>query len=272
MLVIKLRSDLHIHTLYSDGELDEYQIIKEIEKAELDEFSICDHDTIEGSKKVFNLIAKENVKAIFHSGVELSSRYKDVNIHLLVRDFNLDDENMKYLIDKINRLRKQRTNFMLEFVERVYGINIDRSKVKEIEDKTNSFGKPHLYKILLTYGDFKRDEYYKNMDRFNCDNFKLDAIEVFEKLKNREGYITLAHPVEIMREYNLSYEDIDNLVGELVECGLKGLETKHSNHTNKDYLVFSKIAKKYKLIETTGSDFHGEGVKPGLKIGMFEKR
>ena len=116
-MVIKMKSDLHIHTLYSDGELDEYEIIKEIEKAELDEFAICDHDTIEGSKRVFDLLSKENVKAIFHSGVELSSRYKDINLHLLVRDFNLCDENMKYLIDKINRLRKQRTDFMLEFVK-----------------------------------------------------------------------------------------------------------------------------------------------------------
>ena len=96
--------------------------------------------------------------------------------------------------------------------------------------------------------------------------------EVLEKLKDSSCYVTLAHPIEVMKEYNLSYSDIDRLVSELSELGLKGVETRHSNHTYNDYLEFSNIAKKYNLIETEGSDFHGEGVKPGLKIGMIEKR
>ena len=50
-------NDLHIHTKYSDGELDEYEIIKEVINSNIKEFSICDHDTIEGSKKVFDVFA-----------------------------------------------------------------------------------------------------------------------------------------------------------------------------------------------------------------------
>lgn len=264
--------DLHIHTKYSDGELSEHQIIDEVIKSGIKEFSICDHDTIEGSQKVSKILEDNSCGLIFHSGVELSSRYKNVNIHLLVRDFKYDDENILYLVDKIAKLRKERIKIMLELVKDVYGIDIDFKEVEEIASTTNSFGKPHLYKILLRYGEYDREEYYRNMDKLKSDSFKLDAVEVLERLKNSSCSVTLAHPIEIMKEYHLTYNDIDNLVYELSILGLKGVETKHSNHTYEDYLQFLNIAKKYNLLETPGSDFHGEGVKPGLKIGMIEKR
>jgi len=52
--------DLHIHTKYSDGELDELEIIEEVIKCGVKEFAIADHDTIEGSKKVYNLLSKHS--------------------------------------------------------------------------------------------------------------------------------------------------------------------------------------------------------------------
>ena len=61
MLVMIMKSDLHIHTKYSDGELDEYEVINEVIKSNVKEFAICDHDTIEGSKKVYDLLNCKNV-------------------------------------------------------------------------------------------------------------------------------------------------------------------------------------------------------------------
>ena len=267
-----MKIDLHIHTSYSDGELNEYEIIKEVLSSGINEFSICDHDTIEGSERVSKLIKEKPCGLIYHSGVEFSSRFENINMHLLVRDYDYSDKNIKYLVDKISKLRKQRIESMLELVKDVYNIEIDRNKVNEMQETTNSFGKPHLYKILLTYGDFDREQYYRHMDRLQSGNLKLDAKEVLGLLSNSSCYVTLAHPIEVMKEYNLTYDDIDGLVSELANLGLRGLETKHSSQTYQDYLIFSKIAKKYGLTETSGSDFHGEGVKPGLKIGMIEKR
>ena len=267
-----MKQDLHIHTIYSDGELNEYEIIEEVLKSDVEEFSICDHDTIMGSEKVYNLLLKDNYKLIFHSGIELSCRYENVNMHLLVRDFKYDDKNMIYLIEKISKLRDERIKYMVEYVNDIYKVNIKEKAIDEILKCTDSFGKPHLYKILLTYGDYDRKEYYSKMDNLNVDRFKLDTKEVFELLKYSGCNITLAHPIEIIREYKLTYQDIDSLICELSKIGLYGVETRHSNQTNSDYLKFSKMAQKYGLVETCGSDFHGEGVKPGIKIGMIEKR
>lgn len=266
--------DLHIHTKYSDGEFDEFQIIEAIREAGIDEFAICDHDTIEGSLKVSELL-KNSKEIICHLGVELSCHiydmYGGMDVHLLVRDFDKDDEIVNSLISKIAYLRKQKIQRMVDLVYKVYDIKISQEEIEEKEKLTNSFGKPHIYAILSNHGDFDRETFYKNMRALKADDLKLNAIEVAKVLKDKKGYVTLAHPKEIMEEYNLTYEDIDKIVNVLVSNGLKGLETRHSKHSEEDCEVFSLIAKKNGLIETMGSDYHGPNVKPNVKLGVCVK-
>ena len=98
--------DLHIHTKYSDGEFDEQQILEEIESAGITEFAICDHDTITGSQKVFELLKKQNKKIIFHSGIELTCRLNlfntSINMHILFYDFDYDCPALKEIISEIS--------------------------------------------------------------------------------------------------------------------------------------------------------------------------
>ena len=96
------------------------------------------------------------------------------------------------------------------------------------------------------------------MKRLESRKFKIDAKVAIDYIHKANGNITLAHPIEIMQEYNLNYNDIEKLVKYLASIGLDGLETRHSKQTQKDYEIFSNIAKKYGLFETCGCDFHGE--------------
>lgn len=262
--------DLHIHTIYSDGEYNEIEIIKEIVKNGITEFAICDHDTIEGSKKVSKLV---NNELIFHSGVELTCRLKQfggVNMHILARDFDFNDNNMIGLIEEISALRLKKIKRMVDYVENIYHIKIDPKKIDEILKTTKSFGKPHIYKILSSYGKFNREEFYEYMNKLDTSDLKLDAVETIKTINKTKGYATLAHPIEVMKEYNFSYKQIDKIIEFLAKQGLKGLETKHSSQTFKDSIEYSKIAKKYNLVETCGSDYHGPNVKPEVKLGMCQ--
>ena len=65
------------------------------------------------------------------------------------------------------------------------------------------------------------------------------------------------------------YEEIEAVIERAKEKGVKrflvvGYDVKTS-------FLALEIAKKYDLIESCGSDFHGENVKPGLKIGQIFK-
>ena len=97
--------------------------------------------------------------------------------------------------------------------------------------------------------------------------------EIFYKSQNCEiGQTRKYHLLPVIENaLMLADQEIDELVGELKQYGLKGLETRHSSQTREDYLEFAKIAKKYNLIETCGSDYHGPNVKPWLELGMIEK-
>lgn len=265
-------TDLHIHTKYSDGEYNEKEIIEKVKKAGIKEFAICDHDTIEGSFKVYKKLKESNEKLIFHSGVELSCRAtqfnKPMNCHILVRDFDYNDEVILNLVNKISKLRMKKIDRMVELVKLAYNIEIKQSEIDEVLKKTNSFGKPHIYQILSNYGDFDRSEYYACMDKLNSNDLKISVEEVIKLLKNRKVNITLAHPMEIKKEYNLSFIELDRFIKYLKDLGLNTLETKHSSHTKFDCAMLSFMADSYDLNESEGSDYHGPKVKPNVKLGQ----
>ena len=52
------------------------------------------------------------------------------------------------------------------------------------------------------------------------------------------------------------------------EEGLSGIEAYHSGHTKEDIEKYLELAKKYDLVITSGSDFHGINVKPEVKLAM----
>lgn len=49
--------------------------------------------------------------------------------------------------------------------------------------------------------------------------------------------------------------------------GLDGVEVYYSTYTEDDTHFMQQLCEKYQLLESGGSDFHGES-KPGLQMGM----
>jgi hypothetical protein len=77
------------------------------------------------------------------------------------------------------------------------------------------------------------------------------------------GLAVLAHPIR------LGVRDVaaeDALIGQLREAGVSGLEVYHSDHGPADIARYGRIAKKYGLAVTGGSDFHGDA-KPEVALG-----
>ena len=53
----------------------------------------------------------------------------------------------------------------------------------------------------------------------------------------------------------------------MISCGLKGIEVYHSSHSKEEMDYYLKIANKYDLLISGGSDFHGKSVKPDIELG-----
>lgn len=94
--------DLHIHSNYSDGDLEVEQIFEKIKNEDIKYFSITDHDFIKGCKKIKSYIDK-NIK--FITGGEFSSIYK---MHILGYFVNVENKELNSLIHIIHDKRKEK--------------------------------------------------------------------------------------------------------------------------------------------------------------------
>ena len=60
--------------------------------------------------------------------------------------------------------------------------------------------------------------------------------------------------------------DIEEIIKDFIEKGIDGIEVYNTIHTLKDMRRYLNLAKKYNLLITGGSDFHGNS-HPEREIG-----
>jgi hypothetical protein len=61
--------------------------------------------------------------------------------------------------------------------------------------------------------------------------------------------------------------ELDKLIQQLVEEGLKGMEVYYPEHSFSDVVQYKSLAERYGLLLTGGTDYHGME-KNGLDIGV----
>ena len=254
---------------------DEDEIVEKVKEAQIKEFCICDHDTIEGSEKVCKVVKEKYPELIFHSGIELTCRIGDIfggiNVHMLARDFDYSNEHILSFVQEMKQKRIKKAYTMRDQIKQLFDVFISDEEIDEKLKTTDSFGKPHIYTLLLKHKDVSRLEFFDKMNKFHNEDFKLDIKKVVSQLKDDGCQITLAHPIEIMEENNLSYDQVEEIVKYLADLGINALETKHSKISHQDNDIFSNMAKKYNLTETCGSDYHGPTVKPNVHLAGIYK-
>ena len=105
------------------------------------------------------------------------------------------------------------------------------------------------------------EDYHQKVKRF-----KAEAKICLEAIKAAGGKASLAHP------YQVGLEDgaLEELVAQLKEDGLDAIECYYPRHTTEQTAFYLRLAKKYNLHITGGSDFHGEKVKPDIQLAAWE--
>ena len=76
----------------------------------------------------------------------------------------------------------------------------------------------------------------------------------------------LAHPYQI----GIGNDELDRLTAELAGYGLEAIECHYPKYTREQESFYLGLAQKYHLHVTGGSDFHGEAVKPDIKLAALE--
>lgn len=260
---------MHIHTIYSDGEYTPNEIIEMAIDRDIDTIAITDHDTINGVKQINrNEEFIKNSGITIFNGVEISCKWDLGTMHVLGYDFDIENQELNEWFNILRTNRMNSTLSVMEQIKRDYGITFNYQDIIDMINK-NNIGRPDLAKLCIKYGFCNTVDEAFNLylnpakEKVRGTNKKIEYQECFKLIKNSGGLVVLAHP----KTLNLNDDDLNILLNQMKLQGLDGIEVYNSIHTEKDSQLYLEFARKYDLLISGGSDYHGPNVKPKVKLG-----
>lgn len=255
--------DLHVHSTASDGTFAPKEVVKLAAKAGLSAFALTDHDTVKGVDEAIEAAEKLNLEVI--PGVEISTRYKEKEIHIV--GLFLDHHNSQLLAGLGNEIdiRNKRNQMLIEkFNENGFPVTMEEM-LTMFPDSVIT--RAHFASYMVKKGYVK-----STLDAFNrylgegmplyVPRDKKSPEEAIKLITSAGGVAILAHPLL----YHLTMGELRDLCIMLKKLGLVGIESMYSTYKGFDELFVKNLAKEVGLLESGGSDFHGAN-KPHIKIG-----
>lgn len=264
-----MKIDLHIHSSASDGTLAPGEILSLAYRLNLGAISITDHDTVLGVKDALQIGIPESIK--FITGVEISVtppaffRFSG-SCHILGYFIRLDDPELNRSLKMLQAARESRAPRIIERLE-VLGIGLSMDEVLTVSGG-GQIGRPHIARAMVNKHLVRSiheafDLYLGRGKPAYVDKYRMNCEQAIQIIANAGGIPVLAHPVLLNIRQN---EVLEAFIRELKEMGLKGMEVYYPEHSIIHQRFYFDMAKRYELLMTGGSDFHGS-LKPDIQMG-----
>ncbi len=258
--------DLHMHSLASDGRLPAAKLVEEAVALGLQGIALTDHDNVAGLSEA--IAAAEARDLEFIPGVEFTTDYGDQEAHILGYeiDYTLPELTHKFQIIKTARLERAR-----EIVMKLnrQGLPLVWEQVEPCLKQQGFVGRPAIFQLMEKNNlvdPLQRNKYFDYYLGSNgvayVPHYEIETAEAIALILKAGGVPVLAHPG---RQGN------EGLIAELVDCGLQGLEVYYPTHSAEMIDGYLKLAEKYDLYVTGGSDFHGDPVHAPLGATVVAK-
>jgi predicted metal-dependent phosphoesterase TrpH len=221
--------------------------------------AITDHDTVDGLEE--GSAEAQRVGIGFVPGVELSVEYRDQDLHILAYWVDPADHGLSTLLEQVSRSRVVRARRILSRLHGL-GVRLSMDAVAEQARASRSLGRAHIARALIEIGEAGTfaDAFARYLG-FGAPAYvpkeTVGPVEALRVLREAGGVPVLAHP---------GIYQLDGTWEILLRAGLAGIETDHPMHTAKQVAGFRRLAERYDLVATGGSDFHG-GDSPQSPIG-----
>ena len=198
------------------------------------------------------------------SGVEISTGYLGKEVHIV----GLFLEQEKYakltdFLDVINR-RKEESNRALVAALHTAGYELSYGEIRERHQ--GNVNRAVIASELLRKGYIhEMKEAFRGVlsakNGLYIPPERIPALEAVRFLHAINAVPVLAHPF-----LSLTEDELRGLLAEAKEKGLAAMETRYSIYAPEVTAAASAIAREFKLLESGGSDFHGEN-KPDIHLG-----
>jgi len=242
-------ADLHLHTNFSDGTYTPEELVGHAVRHGLSAIALTDHDTVAGCGRAAMAAAQAGID--FIPAAELTAEIGDTELHLL--GYSLDVTNPQ-LLDEMAQFQEVRQNRIREMVARLNRLGIPlRADAVFTLANCRSPGRPHVARALVQGGfcadlDEAFERFLKKRRPAWVPKFKISALDAIKLVHQAGGLAVMAHP---------GLNRTDEIIPELVEAGLDGLECFHTKHTPSTSEHYLRIAREHHLLVTGGSDCHG---------------
>ena len=253
--------DLHTHSHCSDGSLSPVQLLRAAEKASVTAVALTDHNTVAGLPEF--MAAAGNVEAV--PGVEFSADYQGKELHILA--LFLPRESWAAVDTRLAQLHrdKEASNQNLVAALCAGGYAITYEEVLAIAGG-GWINRAHVAQVLTRkgYTGSVREAFRTLLRRhggFYVPPKLPDALETIAFIKKQGALAVLAHPLLSLEEMQLQ-----EFLPLAKAAGLDAMETMYPLFDAAATQMLKKLAKEFCLLESGGSDFHGDA-KPDIRIG-----
>ncbi|MBI3733129.1 MAG: PHP domain-containing protein [Chloroflexi bacterium] len=253
------KADLHAHTTASDGTFTPAELIAEAKRAGLDVLGITDHDSTEGIAPAIEANRGNNLTII--PGIEVNCDVPGGEVHVLGYFKDVPGGALQALLQRLRDGRRARAQGMVDKMTAL-GMPIAWERVVAFA-RGGSIGRPHVARAILEAGYAANigevfDKYIGRSGPAYVERLKLSPAEAVEAIRQSGGVPVLAHPYYFDASgAMIKTVNPETLVPELVAAGLRGIEVYYYHYPTSAMVGLMKIAERYRLILTGGSDFHG---------------
>jgi len=228
----RTRVNFHCHSDLSDGAYAPETLAAMLARDGVRYAALTDHDTVDGWARFSDALQQRGVGCI--TGVEISARWGDNEIHLLAYGFSAQNPELR---QTLHAIRKQR-RIGLQTVFASLRTTLKSSAAKEEsadQDVDTSRTLP-----------------------------PFDAAEIIRRVHAAGGLVFLAHPWTL----SPSLEEVTRAVRQLKEAGLDGIEAYYGDYSPEQREELIALARSEELLLSAGTDLHGPSDKDQIHAGI----
>ncbi|GAA1488464.1 PHP domain-containing protein [Brachybacterium sacelli] len=252
------RIDLHTHSSWSDGTCGVDELLRRAARAQLDVLALTDHDTVAGWAELPRAVAASGVAAV--PGIEVSAEHENLSVHVLALLVDPDEDTE--LAEEMARARSsriERARSMVELISRDHPISWEDVRAQAAGDST-VIGRPHIADALVARGAIPDrsaafQEILSPSGPYYVPYYAPSPVRAVRAIRAAGGVAVVAHPGSVTRDADLPVD----LLEEMVEAGLAGIEVGHREHDEAERTRLREFATTHDLLITGGSDYHGAG-------------
>lgn len=249
--------DLHCHSTISDGLLAPEALVSHAASRGVKVLGLTDHDDL-GGLAIAREAARQHGIA-FVNGVEISVTWKRRTLHIVGLKVDAENQALKSALAEVRTARDMRAREISAGLEKV-GIEGAYEGAQKFS-KQSIMTRSHFAQFLVEAGHAKNvktvfKKYLVKGKPGFVDHQWMSLEQAVSLIAGSGGTAVIAHP----GRYDLGFVNMHLLMHEFRGYGGEAIEVVTGSHTPPQYDQFAKIAHRFSLKASQGSDYHGPGL------------